>query len=354
MGAGVGGVAETWLRARRDSAESGTELVMPKKWSTKTLTVVREPTAEAEGIGIFEFTDDYSVFHYGKMPDKISGKGEALCRMAVANFELIAANGIETHFRRFMPPNRIEFRLLRVLDPARSELYRHARNSLVPLQVIFRNSLPAGSSAFRRLASNEISLASLGLSRPPRPGEMLARPVVEFTTKLEEIDRFVDEREAQNIAVLTDAQLSRIKQLAIVIDELLTRRANAIGLSHADGKVEFGVAGDGAILLVDAAGTADDNRFLLGDCHVGKQIMRDYYAKIDLGGQVRSWAAAKVPRESWPRMDELPPAFLPPLSAMYRALTERWIGQSIWGAESLEETINSVRAVQTKPLCGAG
>jgi phosphoribosylaminoimidazole-succinocarboxamide synthase len=319
---------------------------MPKKWSTKNLTVVREPTAEVEGVGIFEFTDDYSVFHYGKMPDRIPGKGEALCRMAVANFEMLADNRIETHFRRFVPPNRIEFRLLRVLDPGLGALYPNARNCLVPLQVIFRNALPPGSSVFRRLESNEISLASLGLSGLPCPGDTLAHPVIEFTTKLEEIDRFVSDGEAQEIAALSDAQMREIKELAIAIDDLLTARAHAVGLSHSDGKVEFGIAADGAIILVDATGTADENRFLLGDVHVGKQVMRDYYAKIDLGAQVRHWAAAKLPRERWPRMDHLPPTLLPPVSAMYRALTERWTGEVIWGGASLEDTLASVRQVQ--------
>jgi phosphoribosylaminoimidazole-succinocarboxamide synthase len=319
---------------------------MPKRWSTKSLTIVHEPTADAEGTGIFEFTDDYSIFHYGKMPDQIPGKGEALCRMAVANFEMLRARGIETHFLNYVPPNCIEFRLLRVLDPDRGELYRDARNCLIPLQVIFRNSLPPGSSVFRRLASNEISLASLGLSRAPQPGDILASPIVEFTTKLEEIDRFVDERAAQEIALLTDAQMTRIKKLTIVINDLLTQRAITVGLSHSDGKLEFGISEDGAIILVDVAGTADENRFLLGDFHVGKQIMRDYYARIDLGGQVRNWANNKVPRENWPRIENLPTALLPPLAAMYRALTERWTREVIWGGASLEEVIASLRRIQ--------
>jgi phosphoribosylaminoimidazole-succinocarboxamide synthase len=324
----------------------GMDGAMPKRWSTKNLTILREPTADAEGIGVFEFTDDYSIFHYGKMPDRIPGKGEALCRMAVANFEMLGARGIETHYLDFMPPNRIQFRLLRVLDPGRGELYSDARNCLIPLQVIFRNSLPPGSSVFRRLASDEISLASLGLSRPPRPGDVLASPVVEFTTKLEEIDRFVDQSEARQIARLTEAQMARIRQLTIAIDGMLTEHATAVGLDHSDGKLEFGIAGNGTIILVDVAGTADENRFLLGDFHVGKQIMRDYYAKTDLGGQVRHWAANKLPRENWPQMENLPAALLPALAAMYRALTERWTRTAIWGGASLEEAVAALRALQ--------
>ena len=319
---------------------------MPKKWSTKNLTVIREPTRDREGVGIFEFTDDYSIFHYGKMPDKIPGKGEALCRMAAANFRMLEEAGIRTHFRRFLPPNRIEFRLLRVLDPAHGEVYPDARNCLIPLQVIFRNTLPAGSSAFRRLAEGQITLASLGLTEWPEPATILPRPVIEFTTKLEEIDRFISEREACAIALLSDRQMARIKDLTIAVDTVISDHADNVGLIHSDGKIEFGIAADGDIILVDAAGTADENRFLLGDFHVGKQIMRDHYARIDLGGQVRQWAAEKLPRERWPEMDTAPPALIPPLSAMYRALTERWTGETIWGEKDLEETIENVKTAQ--------
>jgi phosphoribosylaminoimidazole-succinocarboxamide synthase len=319
---------------------------MPKKWSTKNLTIVREPADGTEGIGIFEFTDDYSIFHYGKMPDQIPGKGEALCRMAAANFEMLEAHGIETHFRRFIAPNRIEFRLLRVLDPAHGQLYRGAHNCLIPLQIIFRNSLPPGSSVFRRLQSNEISLASLGLSHMPQQGETLISPVIEFTTKLEEIDRFVAESEAKEIACLSDEQMLRAKELVLKIDDLLTRHAASVGLSHGDGKIELGISANGSIIMVDATGTADENRFLLGDFHVGKQVLRDYYAKVDLGAKVRHWAATQVPRDEWPRLEKAPPTLLSPVADMYRALTERWTGDVIWGGASVEETIAAVRSVQ--------
>ena len=58
------------------------ECRMPKRWSTKNLHVIEPPTDTNSGVGVFEFTDDYSIFHFGKMPDQIEGKGEALCRMA--------------------------------------------------------------------------------------------------------------------------------------------------------------------------------------------------------------------------------------------------------------------------------
>ncbi|WP_323137775.1 phosphoribosylaminoimidazolesuccinocarboxamide synthase [Streptomyces anulatus] len=55
-------------------------------------------------MGVFEYTDHYTVFHYGRMPDQIPGKGEAICRMAHFNFLLLEDAGVATHFRRLLPP----------------------------------------------------------------------------------------------------------------------------------------------------------------------------------------------------------------------------------------------------------
>ena len=46
--------------------------------SVKNLHVKQKPTDTKAGVYIFEFTDDYSVFDYGKMPDPLPGKGAAL------------------------------------------------------------------------------------------------------------------------------------------------------------------------------------------------------------------------------------------------------------------------------------
>ncbi|MFD0503825.1 phosphoribosylaminoimidazolesuccinocarboxamide synthase [Streptomyces chiangmaiensis] len=92
--------------------------MMPVLNSTKNLHVVEPPTATREGVGIFEYTDHYTVFHYGRMPAPIPGKGEAICRMAVVNFTMLEEAGVRTHFRRFIAPNRIEFTLARLPDLA--------------------------------------------------------------------------------------------------------------------------------------------------------------------------------------------------------------------------------------------
>lgn len=323
---------------------------MPKRFSTKNLTVAEEPTTERVGTGVFEFTDDYSVFHYGSMPDRIPGKGEAICRMAAFNFGLLERAGIPTHFRRFLPPNRIEFDLLRVQNPDVEPIRAGSRNYLVPLQVIVRNSLPPGNSLRRRMLQGAISPADVGLAEVPAEGTELAKPLIEFTTKLAEIDLFRTTAQAQEMAGLDDAQFAELRARALQVNDVITAHAAEIGLGHADGKVEFGVGSDGRIVLVDNAGTPDENRLTFDGFALGKQVLRDFYLARDLEGQVQRLAAEGVPRAQWPKPEPLPAGYLSPVADMYRSLCEAWTGERVWGAPPLDEVVATVRLLSTSAV----
>ena len=45
--------------------------------SVKDLEVTEKPAQNAMGVGRFHFSDRYSVFDWGEMPDRINGKGAA-------------------------------------------------------------------------------------------------------------------------------------------------------------------------------------------------------------------------------------------------------------------------------------
>ena len=49
--------------------------------SVKDVRVEEPPAGTALGRGSFVFTDDYSVFDWGKMPDPIPDKGASICTM---------------------------------------------------------------------------------------------------------------------------------------------------------------------------------------------------------------------------------------------------------------------------------
>jgi phosphoribosylaminoimidazole-succinocarboxamide synthase len=323
---------------------------VPKRFSTKKLTVLEKPTVHRPGVGVFEFTDDYSVFHFGAMPDQIPGKGEAICRMAAFNFELLARAGVPTHFRRFLPPNRIEFDLVLVQNPDVEPIRPGQRNYLVPLQVIFRNSLPPGNSLRRRMEQGVLTPADVGLDAIPADGATLPAPLIEFTTKLAEIDLFRTAEQAQALAGLDDGQFAELRALALRVDDVITAHAAEVGLGHADGKVEFAVGSDGGILLVDNAGTPDENRLTLDGFALGKQVLRDFYLARDLEGQVQRLAADGVPRARWPKPEPLPAGYLSPVADMYRSLCEAWTGERIWGAPPLDEVVATVRLLSTSAV----
>lgn len=316
--------------------------MMPVLHSTKNLQIVELPTATREGIGRFEYTDTYTVFHYGRMPDSIPGKGEAICHMAVFNFLLLEEAGVPTHFRRFVPPNKIEFDLARVPDPDAGPIIAGVANHLVPVQVLFRNELPQGSSVHRRLAAGELTPAEVGLHNIPKVGEKLVQPFIEFATMLEDVNRFINRTEAQRLAGLSDKHFQAMYDTAIKVNEVLTGHAAKLGLSHCDGKAEFLVSSDARIVLADSPGTPDESRLMYNGVHCGKQVLRNWYVANGLDIPTRQLIADGVPRSQWPRPAPLPPEFLPAMSNLYRSLCETWTGERRWNAPDLHAATKAV------------
>src|ERR1022692_696413 len=101
------------------------------------------------------------------MPELIPGKGEAICRVAVANFLLLEAAGAPPPFRLFIAPSPIDYVLAHIPELGTGTPASGARNYLVPVQVIVRNELPRGSSVHHRLPPPP---------PPPPPPRAPARP----------------------------------------------------------------------------------------------------------------------------------------------------------------------------------
>ncbi len=316
--------------------------------SVKDLTVQSKASETLEGIGVFKFTDDYSVFDYGKMPDTIPSKGEALCRMASYNFQELAKLGIKSHFRRLVSGNEMEVDIVQVLFPQKGELKAGMTNYLVPLEVIFRNSLPDGSSVFKRLAKGQTTLEQLGLSAQPTPGEKMANPIMDVSTKLEPTDRYLTWEEAADIAKMNPAEIADLKAKALEINDFLTKRAEQIGLEHADGKVEFGMNPQRELILVDVCGTLDENRFLHQGVHVSKQILRDYYKTTPWYDVIEAEKAEGKGHGEFTVPSPLPAELIEITANMYKSVCEAWTGEKHWNVPSIEETMNSYKAFLEK------
>ncbi|HKJ69976.1 MAG TPA: phosphoribosylaminoimidazolesuccinocarboxamide synthase, partial [bacterium] len=207
--------------------------------SVKDLTVLKEPTNQALGVGKFTFSDRYSVFDWGEMPDHIPGKGVALNMMAGYNFVELRKAGIPSHFISlysdqrtdtddFLPGRPVDtmyVQLTRVL-PIDDDYHAYQNEHphyLLPVEIIFRNGAPRGSSLFKRLdkargnpARFKSILDSFNLTGEPEPGDMFAEPVYDFTTKLESTDRAISYTEAQRIAGLSGDDFDKLLELARV------------------------------------------------------------------------------------------------------------------------------------------
>jgi len=303
--------------------------------SVKDLIVIEKPLKNKSGRGKFIFSDRYSVFDWGEMPDHIPNKGKSLCVSAAYFFEKLETIGIKTHYLGLIengqlkrisdvkvPVDTMKVELLRVLKPPKttdgydySDYKTENCNLLAPLEVIFRNSLPAGSSVFKRLEKGELELKELGLEKMPIPGENLEKPFLDVSTKLEESDRYLGWKEAQEIAHLSDKELEEIKKITLIINELIGQEANKIGLKYEDGKIEFGFDKDGNLLLVDVLGTLDECRFTFKEMPISKEIARLYYRKTQWFKELVE--AKKRDRLNWKEKVNLSP---PPLPARLKEL----------------------------------
>ncbi len=333
--------------------------------SVKDLIVIEKPTKKKPGMAQFVFSDRYSVFDWGEMPDHIPDKGAAICITTAYFFEKIEETGIKTHYRGLVegdevkslselnsPQSRMELNLLRVLKPRLagdtydySAYKKEKGNMLIPLEIIYRNSLPEGSSVFRRLKEGSLSLDEIGLEKKPYPGQVLERPLLDVSTKLEASDMYISWDEAKELAGLSESELEEIKQVTLHINELITREASRAGLTNEDGKVEFGFDEARNLVLVDTLGTLDECRFTFEGMPVSKEIARIFYRNTNWYEVVE--AAKKEDKVGWKELVAIKPPALPPalrdaISMLYKAscneMTHRtWFDDVLAVKEVLDE-----------------
>jgi phosphoribosylaminoimidazole-succinocarboxamide synthase len=309
------------------------------------------------------------------MPDLIDGKGAALCMMGAYCFERLEEKGVRTHYRglvdkngkvvRFdeleQPSNVMEISLVNVYRPkAYVEdgnlkydygIYTpNLKNFLIPLEIIYRNGLPEGSSVFKRLEQGLITVEDLGLDHYPKAGEKLEKPIFDVSTKLEEGDRYVGWVEAQRTAGLTDTEVEEIKVLLLKVDGLISELAGRAGLVNEDGKIELGFDPSRRLMVVDVVGTLDECRFTYDGLHVSKEIARQYYRKTEWFRDVEEVKkkAEKEGIEDWktlvktkpPRLDKSLKAII---TEMYSATANELTRRKMFNAHRLSKVLKNAR-----------
>ena len=342
--------------------------------SVKEFRVDEPATAEGLGRGAFVFTDDYSVFDWGKMPDQIPDKGASLCTMGAYNFQLLEENHVPTHYEGVRlsgsdgvvdlgealsagaAPEEMVIELTQVLDlPFEDGSYDYDayhgaadENYLIPLEIVFRNRVGVGSSLRSRTEP-----ADHGLDYDTWPEEVvdLDEPIVEFSTKYEEQDRYLDRAAADRIA--GTASIDRLEELARAVNHIVTQQAAEADLVHEDGKIEC-LYYDGEIRVADVVGTFDENRFSYEGQQVSKEVVRQYYKRTD-PEWVEAVSDAKVEARErdvadWRTLVDMSPKPLPEhvigaMSDLYAAGANAYLGTALFEAPAIEKAVDRVRSL---------
>lgn len=337
--------------------------------SVKDLKILKKPAGNNLGVARFVFSDRYSVFDWGEMPDHIPNKGAAIALLGAYFFEKLEERGIPTHYIGLVeegkakklsdikkPVNTMEIKLLHVIKPELkgdkydySSYQREKGGFLIPLEVIYRNFLPQGSSVFRRFKNGEIKPEHLGLDSMPAPGQKLDTPFIDVSTKLEITDRYLTWDEAKHILGLSDDEIVGLKNLTNTANALVTKEFSRIGLANEDGKIEFGFDMERRLMVIDVLGILDECRFTYNGLPVSKEIARIYYRNTEWYLAVEE--AKKRDRQRWKETCRLSPQPLPErlkqaILQIYCACTNE-ITQKAWFGDmpSLKEILKEIKEV---------
>ena len=255
---------------------------------------------------LFKFSNRFSVFDWGAMPNEIPSKGESLARMSAAFFEMISSkeqwqnldlpvgsytellNKLKTIGGNHHLINHDESDCsLRVkkIDVHRPEFLGSSwdysiyqtkpTNCLVPLEVIFRWGMPSGSSLKKRI-NDETYCQELGLTTPVVENTLWDSPIIEFSTKLENVDRIISYSEAKEIAGLSEREFDELKNLSLLLAHQLKRVFGKSQITLWDGKFEFGFGEHRELMVVDSIGP-DELRLTFDKLKLSKECLRDFY-----------------------------------------------------------------------------
>ncbi|VUT27088.1 MAG: phosphoribosylaminoimidazole-succinocarboxamide synthase [Candidatus Methanolliviera sp. GoM_asphalt] len=333
--------------------------------SVKDLKIIEKPEIKKLGIGRFVFSDRYSVFDWGEMPDLIEEKGKALCIISAFFFEKLEEKGIATHYRGLIEDDRLyrlkeiegaanemEIDLVRVIKPNfyggkydYDAFQKEDGNYLIPLEFIYRNVIVPESSFLRRVKSGEVNIAKFGLD-DLEVGKKLKKPIFDVSTKLEEEDRYLNWGEAKEISALEDSEMEKIKRILSFLTVLIDKEVSNVGIENIDGKIELAFDPQREFMVVDTLGTLDECRLLYNGLNLSKEVIRQYYLPSEWKKEVdRAKKEAKKKRiEDWKILCKKTPEglgkeFKEIISSMYQSVANEIIKENFFDVPRLNEVM---------------
>ena len=173
-------------------------------------------TTEDPQLLIADFRDDITAFNAEKQAS-LSNKGVVNNQLNAFFMRALEEAGVPTHFVDVLSPHEAIVRRLQ----------------MIPLESVVRN-VAAGSLCKR-----------LGI----QPNTELNPPLLELFLKNDDLgDPLVNDNHAMTFGWATEAQLKRMRELTLKINEVMVRLFAGAGMILVDAKYEFGMCGNEVVV----------------------------------------------------------------------------------------------------------
>jgi phosphoribosylaminoimidazole-succinocarboxamide synthase len=176
-------------------------------------------TTDDPNVVLTVFKDDATAFNAQKR-GSIAGKGELNCAISSYLFEMLAAQGIPTHYLDRPSANTLRVRAVKIL----------------PIEVVVRN----------------IAAGSLCQQTGIPLGTVLKPPLVEFYYKNDALgDPLLTSDRLFLLELATPEQVNQIKMITLKINDLLSAFFGKCAITLVDFKLEFGLDDQHRLMLAD-------------------------------------------------------------------------------------------------------
>lgn len=194
-----------------------------------------------------EYKDSATAFN-GEKKAQIMGKGRLNNEITSLIFSKLEKEGIASHFVKKLSETE---QLVKKVN-------------IIPLETVVRN-VAAGSFSKR-----------LGIEE----GKPLSKPIVEFYYKDDNLgDPLITEDHIEELQLATKEEVAILKYKALLVNKVLTKLFQELGIRLIDFKLEFGKDTQGEIVLADEI-SPDTCR--LWDIHTNEKLDKDVFRR-DLG-----------------------------------------------------------------------
>ena len=282
---------------------------------------VRDNYAVGEDRILMVASDRISAFDV-IMGEPIPGKGELLTRMALFWFDQLGPKGLNLcpiHLTGDAPESVVSSEEVAQVK-GRSMLVKRLKP--IPVEAVVRGYL-AGSGWKEYQESRSVCGVPLpeGLQNASKLPEPIYTPAAKAAVG-EHDENITFERTVDMIG----ADLAtRIRDISIRLYVAASEIAAKKGILIADTKFEFGLDGDGTLVLMDEVLTPDSSRYWPADQYAeggnppsfDKQFLRDWLETAQVGGK---------PWDKTPPAPRLPQAVIDKTAAKYREALERLLG----------------------------